>query len=219
MSAVMTDAALLARWRAGCRESGSVLIDRYFGVVHRFFENKVNGELRDLVQQTFLACMEARNPYDGRASFKGYLLAIARNQLFMHYGRQRRHPLAGADASVRDGATSPSGVLARREDEQLLGDALRRVPLEAQMVLELAFWEGLDGAEIARVLEVPLNTAYSRLRRAKGALRAVLAQMSPDRLGAARMLARVPEARAGRRPALARDELASVDCEPTRDLY
>jgi RNA polymerase sigma factor (sigma-70 family) len=211
MNPVMTDAELLARWRAGCREAGSVLIDRYFGVVHRFFVNKVNAELRDLVQQTFLACMEARNPYDGRSSFKGYLLAIARNQLFRHYERQRRHPIASADASVRDAATSPSGVLARREDQQLLNAALRRVPLEAQVVLELAFWEGLDGAEIARVLEVPLNTAYSRLRRAKAALRAVLAEMSPDRLEAERMLERLPEPRDAQRTPLARDDIAPLE--------
>jgi len=190
MRAVETDAVLLERWRTGCREAGSVLIERYFAVLHRFFRSKVNGESGDLVQQTFLACMEARNRYDGQSSFKAYVLGIARNQLFTHYGRQRRHPLAAEASSVRDLATSPSGALARHQDEQLLSDALRRVPLEAQLVLELTFWEGLDGNELARVLDVPLNTAYSRLRRAKSALRAVLATLSPDRVQLEQLLER-----------------------------
>lgn len=198
MSAVTTDAELLAQWRAGSREAGSALIDRYFRVVHRFFRNKVNSEVGDLVQQTFLACMEGRS-YEGEASFRAYLLAIARNQLFLHYRRQKQHPIAAGLTPVRDLATSPSGVLARHQDVQLLNDALRRVPLEAQVLLELAFWEGLDGAEIAAVLRVPLNTAYSRLRRAKVALRAALEQLAPDRIDVERLMnsvERASEARA-----------------------
>jgi RNA polymerase sigma-70 factor (ECF subfamily) len=73
-------------------------------------------------------------------------------------------------------------VLAKREDERLLTEALRRVPLDAQVVLELAYWEGLDGAEIAQVLAVPLNTAYSRLRRAKITLLDRLRELAPDRV-------------------------------------
>jgi RNA polymerase sigma factor (sigma-70 family) len=205
MSAIETDAELLERWRAGCRDAGSALIERYFDVLHRFFRSKVNGEIGDLVQQTFLACMEARNRYDGQSSFKAYLLGIARNQLFTHYGRQRKHPVATEATSVRDLATSPSGVLARRQDEELLTEALRRVPLEAQVVLELAFWEGLDGNELARVLEVPLNTAYSRLRRAKAALRGVLSTLSPDRVQLEQLLQRTSAANGSPVAALAHD--------------
>ena len=47
-------------------------------------------------------------------------------------------------------------------------------------MLELAYWEGLDGLELAHALEVPLNTAYSRLRRAKLALRERLQELAPD---------------------------------------
>jgi RNA polymerase sigma factor (sigma-70 family) len=179
---LVSDGELLAQWSAGSRAAGNELIERHFDVVHRFFRNKVGSDIEDLMQQTFLACVEARVRYQGQASFKTFLLAIARNQLFTHYSKRRREVLDFTLTSVHDLGTSPTGVLARREDEHLLSEALRRVPLDAQVVLELAYWEGLDGAEIAQVLEVPLNTAYSRLRRAKLALLERLRDLAPDRV-------------------------------------
>jgi RNA polymerase sigma-70 factor (ECF subfamily) len=180
---VVPDAELFAAWSAGSRDAGNELIERHFGLVHRFFRNKVGPELEDLVQRTFLACVEARDRYRGHATFKTFLLAIARYQLFAHYGKQRREALDFNVTSVHNLATSPSGVLARDEDSRLLAEAFRRVPLDAQIVLELAYWEELDGAEIASVLEIPLNTVYSRLRRARIAVRECLRVLAPDRPG------------------------------------
>lgn len=143
-------------------------------MVYRFFRTKVGSESADLVQQTFLACIEARDRYRGHASFKTFLLAIARHQLFAFYREQKKLALDVTVTSLRDLGTSPSGLLARHERERLLTEALRHVPLESQMILELVYWEGLSGAELARVLEVPANTASSKLRRARLALAAVL---------------------------------------------
>jgi RNA polymerase sigma factor (sigma-70 family) len=182
MTRVASDADLLADWAAGSPAAGHELFERHFALVHRFFRNKVGAEIEDLVQQTFLACVEAGTRYAGQASVKTFLLAIARKQLFKHYARQHRRALDFDVTSVQDLRTSPSGLVARREDERLLAEALRKLPLEAQIVLELAFWEGCDGNEIAHVLEVPLNTAYSRLRRAKINLRQRLEELAPDRM-------------------------------------
>jgi RNA polymerase sigma factor (sigma-70 family) len=176
-----SDADLLQRWEQGCAQAGNELIERYFGVVQRFFRNKVGCDIEDLVQRTFLACVEARARYRGESSFKTFLLAIARNQLFTHYGKHRRHARDVGVTSVRDPRTSPTGLLAKSEDERLLAEALQSIPLTSQIVLELLYWEGLDAGEIAGVLEVPLNTAYSHLRRAKLALRAKLHELSPER--------------------------------------
>ena len=110
------------------------------------------------------------------------MLAIARNQLFKHFSKQRLGVFGFELTSVHDPNGSPSDLVARREDERLLAEALRRVPLDSQLVLELAYWEDFDGKELARALEVPLNTAYSRLRRAKLVLRRHLAELEPERV-------------------------------------
>ena len=175
----VSDTELLERWAQGSVEAGNELIERHFAVVHRFFRHKVGSEIEDLVQQTFLACIEARVRFQGRSSFRTFVLAIARFQLFTHYAQRKRLTRDMTLSSLRDLGTSPTAAVARNEEERLLIEALQCIPLEAQTILELAYWEGLDATEIGRILELPLNTVYSRLRRAKLALREKLRDLAP----------------------------------------
>ena len=119
------DSVLLERWAQGSVAAGNELIERHFELIHRFFRHKVGSELEDLVQQTFLACLEARARYQARASFKTFVLAIARYQLFTHYAQRRRLTRDVTLPSVRDMGTSPTGAVARNEEERLLLEALR----------------------------------------------------------------------------------------------
>ena len=49
----------------------------------------------------------------------------------------------------------------------LLARALRSIPLDLQVALELHYWEELSGPELAAVLEIPEGTVRSRLRRGR----------------------------------------------------
>ena len=174
-----SDLELLSLWSQGDRKSGNQLFQRHFPAVYRFFSNKVSGDIDDLVQRTFLGCIEARARYQQRASFKTFLFSIARNQLYLHYRtRKRDGALDFSVASVHDMGTTPSGAVACREHERLLLDALRRLPLDTQILVELAYWEELEVQELAEVLDVPVNTLYSRLRRARHQLREHLTTFS-----------------------------------------
>jgi DNA-directed RNA polymerase specialized sigma24 family protein len=53
--------------------------------------------------------------------------------------------------------------------------AMRTIPLDSQIALELFYWEDLGVAEMAAVLAVPVGTVKSRLHRARTQLRAQLA--------------------------------------------
>jgi RNA polymerase sigma-70 factor (ECF subfamily) len=177
----LDDGELLERWAQGDPAAGNELIERHVAAVYRFFRHKVGVELDDLAQQTFLACIEARDRFEGRSGFKTFLLGIARYQLMKHYAQAQRRALDTTLASLRDLGASPTSAIAKGEDERLLIEAMQHIPIDAQIILELVYWEGLDTSEIARVLELPLNTVYSRVRRAKLALRDKLRQLSPGR--------------------------------------
>ncbi len=60
-------------------------------------------------------------------------------------------------------------------------EALRRLPLETQVLLELRFWEGLTGPKLARVHDVPEGTTRSRLRRATEQLRTMVRTIAQTR--------------------------------------
>jgi RNA polymerase sigma-70 factor (ECF subfamily) len=178
------DAELLSRWAIGDKAAGGELVRRYFLVVHRFFRNKVAGDIEDLVQSTFVAGLEAHGRFRQESTFKTYLLGIAHNQLLAHFRNIAKQEVVDfSSLSIQDLSTSPTGALARREEERLLVHALQRIPLELQVVLELVYWEALDGPEIATILEIPLNTVYSRLRRARTLLGKVLHELVPTQSG------------------------------------
>lgn len=181
MGARPDDAELLATWALGDGDAGGELIERHFAAVHRFFSNKVDRDLDDLVQQTFLRCLEAHARFEQRSSFIVFLLGIARHLLYDYYRQRRREPLEFSAASVHDFGTSPSQQVARREEETLLNEALRRIPLDSQVILELTYWEGLSGVELASVLDAPIGTIYSRLHRARESVLEQLIALVPER--------------------------------------
>ena len=66
-----------------------------------------------------------------------------------------------------DLSPSPSVIVAKHREQQVLLQALRKIPLDHQIVLELYYWEKLSAREVAEVVQVPEGTARTRIRRAK----------------------------------------------------
>ncbi|MBL4683310.1 MAG: sigma-70 family RNA polymerase sigma factor [Nannocystaceae bacterium] len=168
----MTDADLLEAWVSGDLGAGGQLFERNFESVVRFFRNKVDGPIDDLVQKTFLGCLEGRQRVRGEAGFRAYLFGVARNVLGK-YWRSRVSGLREVDLeteSVVQLGASPTSIFARDRGQLAMLNALRRIPLDSQIVLELCYWELMTAAEIAVVLEIPLGTAKTRIRRARALL-------------------------------------------------
>ena len=170
MSGEVSDVELLERWGRGDRPAGAELVERHFDALYAFLRRRAIGAVDDLVQQTLLACVESRARFRGDASFRTYLLQIARYQLYAHYRRvSRSSELEPGTAEARE--PTPTARLVREQDERLALHALRRLPSMYQVVLKLSFFDGLSGPEIARVLCIPEPTVRSRLRRALDRLR------------------------------------------------
>ncbi|MEM6296502.1 MAG: sigma-70 family RNA polymerase sigma factor [Myxococcota bacterium] len=167
------DVELLQAWGDGDGQAGNELFRRHFECLFRFFSTKLDGPCDDLVQETFEACLKGRDRFEGRATFKTYMLRVARNRLYEHYRRKHR-TFSAHEHSVVDAGATPSTMLTKHERGARLLAALRRLPLEFQLTLELFYWEGLKTEAIAEVLEVSPHTARSRLARARSKLRDLL---------------------------------------------
>lgn len=166
-----SDADLLKAWAQGDRAAGSELFTRHYSTVRCFFANKVDDAAEDLIQQTFAECVAGRHRFEGRSSFRAYLLGIARNLLRQHWeARRGRGAVDIEELSLSELGAGPSTLLARDREHKRLLDALRQVSLEQQIILELYYWEGLTGSALGEALGVGEETARSRLRRAKIAL-------------------------------------------------
>ena len=176
-----TDPELLEAWRGGDSTAGDALFERWFDTLFRFFRNKAGEGVEDLVHDTFLACVNGK-AFRGQASFRTWLFTVARHTLYAHLKKQQRRgeELDVQEVSIASLGTSPSGLLHRKGEEKLLLHALRAIPVDLQIALELFYWEDMPAPEIAEVLEIPEGTVRSRLRRAKEALDEQLQKLSDD---------------------------------------
>ena len=75
---------------------------------------------------------------------------------------------------------SLSSMAELNEETRLLVRALRRLPLDQQIVLELEYFEGLKGTEIAELLGIPPPTVYTRIRRGKERLKNVMTKLASN---------------------------------------
>ncbi len=155
------------------------MFDRHFSTLRRFFINKActQSEVEELIQRTLTAAIESVDRFRGDAAFKTWLLAIARNVLREWIREVVRE---GVDEAEFDQICSEqlgpgiSSKLDVQREQQILLTALRRIPIESQLLLELFYWEELTAGELAEVLAVPEGTIRTRLRKAKLALRGTI---------------------------------------------
>lgn len=174
------DLLVLDRWCAGDTTAGNTLFRRHFPALYRFFEHKTDGDIDDLVQETFLQCLKSREKFKRQSTFRTYLFAIARHVLFHHW--RKRVPgntmLDFEDVSIASLSTSLATRLARNEDRARLLSALRSLPVEQQLLLELFYWEGFEREQLAEVFGVETATIGSRLTRARQMLHRNLAAVT-----------------------------------------
>lgn len=173
-----SDQDLLTAWRAGDADSGDELVRRHFSSVYRFFAGKIDDRIDDLVQRTFLVCLERPERLHADSTMRAFLLGIARNILFEHYRALRKElkMTAVGDLSA-ESLGSPSRLAVKQDEHKLLLLALRRIPLDFQIALELFYWEEMSIADTAQVLQVAPGTVKSRLHRGKTMLREQLNRM------------------------------------------
>jgi RNA polymerase sigma factor (sigma-70 family) len=185
-SIVKDEHELLAAWRTGDEAAGEVLFERYYEGLDFFFSAKAGEDARDLIQRTFLLLLENQDRVREGGNLHSYLYGIARNVLYQHYRGKRRNQgrFVPEEDSFEDLVPTASTLMVQAQESQLLLQALRRIPLESQVILQLYFWEQMTAKGIGEVLEVPEGTARTRIRRAKQLLEQQMATLAntPDLL-------------------------------------
>jgi RNA polymerase sigma factor (sigma-70 family) len=151
--------------------------------VYGFFGYRVGSreEAEDLTQQTFEKAMRAWRRYDPRrARAKTWLLAIAHNLLIDHYRRGRgvrEEPLADERTAEEHHGESP-GADAGLGLSPELDAALSALGDRERELIALRFGGDLDGAQIARIMQISVDNVHQILSRSLRRLRAELGSQS-----------------------------------------
>lgn len=172
-----TEMRLIRNWRSGDRNAGDKLLRRYAPVLERFFARRVAHNVDDLVQRTLLACTQAVDRFEGRSSFKSYLLGIAQYQLLMSLRGETSTAAEAPTLSTRPDE-SPSQLAAFRQEQLILVSALIKLEPDFRRTLTLYYWGGLSVEQIAEETSVRPGTVKSRLARGREMIRERLLTMT-----------------------------------------
>ncbi len=170
-SARETDEQLMAAFGRGSADAFHELFARYRQAVFGFFCRRMvdRAQAEELTQETFIALLKAQGRYEAAALFRTYLYAVAYKILRAHRRKTAFRGIFSGSAEGREPAAE-CGIDAAIAVREAVGK-LDRVDREIVMLRE---FEELSYAEIAAVLNVPVNTVRSRLFRARQALRDLL---------------------------------------------
>ncbi|MEM7200139.1 MAG: sigma-70 family RNA polymerase sigma factor [Planctomycetota bacterium] len=129
-------------------------------------------DAEDIVQQTFCQALGAYDRFEGRASTRTWLLKIAiRVTTRVLQDRSRGHePFEEQQGGDRGTGPTPADNLVATERTEALHRAINGLSRMHRLVLTLFTVDGLTHAEIAKILDCPEGTVWSRLYHAKRSL-------------------------------------------------
>ena len=180
----LSDDQLLTRFARGDREALDELFRRYRSAAYRVAYRLLGREADalDAVQESFIKALTHLHNFQGRSSFKTWLLRVVSNAS-LDLGRQRGRREAvslEAVASTEPEAgplvtfERPAQGLESEGLRDLLQEALASLP-EAQRRTFVLHVDGeLNYREVAEVLGISIGTVMSRLFYARQKLRAYL---------------------------------------------
>ena len=179
MQSGLSDAAVIV----GSLEDGAgfgEIFDRYFVEIDRYLARRVGWVLADeIAAEVFVIAFRSRGRYDAAVSdARPWLYGIAANLARRHWRTERRRLRAYARTGI-DPLCEDTGDIDRRVDALAAGPALAAAlaalrPGEREALLLFA-WGDLSYEEIAVASGVPVGTVRSRLSRARGRVRELLA--------------------------------------------
>lgn len=144
---------------------------------HLFRLSKDADDAADLTQATFIKLYKTRDRIREMENFNSYLYKIATNTAYDFFKNKSRHPV---DLIIDDNEGNyfetieaersyynTEGINKTDIDKIDLNIALDKIKLANKNLLLLYYQEGLSYEEISGILNKPLNTVKTLLRRAK----------------------------------------------------
>jgi RNA polymerase sigma-70 factor, ECF subfamily len=170
------DAVLMLRYRDGDTAAFSALYAHYKGPLYRYLLRHVRNAVAaaDLFQEVWSHLIATRARYEPRAKFATFLFHIAHNCAMDFFRRdlplRRALPAHDSDAPLFELESPehqrPDRVAEFAEQQTAFLAAVAALPQEQREAFLLREETGLSVEEIARVTDVPAETAKSRLRYA-----------------------------------------------------
>lgn len=135
-------------------------------------------QLEDAAQDVFVVVHRRLREWEGKAAITTWLFAIARRVASAHRRKAAGKPTEELPADLAAG-TDTFAQMSRAQAAATVMAILERMDEDKRIVFALVELEQLSVPEVARMLDLNLNTTYSRLRLARVAFEAAVKQVKP----------------------------------------
>lgn len=131
--------------------------------------------LDDAAQDTFVVVHRRLADFRGDSSVKTWLYSIVRNVAANHRrGVSRKGRAEELDHQLASQQPDPAERAQDAEAAAFVAEFLETLDAKKRDVFVLGVLEQLPIPEVSQMLEIPLNTAYTRLRSVRAAFRSAL---------------------------------------------
>lgn len=163
------------------REQLKSVINEWYDPLYRFALSLCRNEdnALDLTQNAFFKLAQKADTLRDPSKAKSWLFSTLHREFVDQYRRNRRFPSQSIDSISEPQATLGQSAQ-NRMDAQVLMHALSDLDEIFRAPLSLFYLEHLSYKEIAEILDIPIGTVMSRLRRAKDHLRAAMTSGSRE---------------------------------------
>jgi RNA polymerase sigma-70 factor, ECF subfamily len=151
--------------------------DEHFGFVWRCLRGLgvAESQIDDAAQEVFVVIHRGLAAFRGDSSIKTWIYGIVRNVARnQRRGQRHQRDQRDLDHATPSGAPDPEAQLQALQRARFVQIFLEGLDERNREVFVLAFLEQMSGPEIAEILAIPLNTAYSRLRVSRLAFEAAI---------------------------------------------
>ena len=155
--------------RAAMEALLDALYDQLYAVCRRICANDADAE--DVTQDALISIVRALPRFDGRSAVRTWAHQIAANAALDELRRRSRRPLISPDARADTDLTDGGPPLDDRVSDRLdLDRALARLSDDHRTAVVLRDVAGLEYADIAAALDIPIGTVRSRIARGRAQL-------------------------------------------------
>ena len=160
---------LLAKVASGNPEAFEELINKYgnliWSIARRYLSNQ--NEAEDAVQEIFVALWQSAGRFDpNKASEITFISMITRRRLIDNLRKNNKHKvLKSIEDSLSDDVFSQKSNLEENAEISLVIRALKKLDIQDQELLSLSIYQGFSHLEIAKLLNLPLGTVKTKIRR------------------------------------------------------
>ncbi len=180
---VINDVEIIEKVKEGNPEEFEKIITKYskmvYSIAYRLLRDAE--EARDLSQDVFLRAFRFINKYNPEFKMSTWLVRIAYNLYKDRFKTKKVHIVNqisfGDDDSNKsyeeqfiDGSPRPDEKIENAVKSEYIISVINKLPVNYKMVITLYFWGDHSYEEIAEIMEIPVGTVKSRLKRAKNYL-------------------------------------------------